>query len=146
MKEFVINTNPTVESKFQSYPPEIRQKMNTLRNLILETATEIETIEEVEETLKWGEPSYLTKKGSTVRIDWKPKKPDQYALYFQCTSKLVSTFREVHGDIFEYEGNRAICIGLDDKLPIVPLKECIATALQYHSVKKLHSLGMSLDK
>ena len=48
-----------------------------------------------EETLKWGEPSYLVKNGSTIRIDWKSKTPDQYAMYFKCTSKLVPVFRSL---------------------------------------------------
>ena len=112
-----------------------------MRSLIIETAADIEEIEEMEETLKWGEPSYLVKKGSTIRIDWKAKTPDQYAVYFKCTSKLVPTFREVYGDTFRYEKNRAICFGLDDEVPEEELKDCIALALQYHAVKGLPLLG-----
>jgi len=33
-----------------------------------------------EETLIWGEPSYLAKKGSIIHIDSKVENPDQYAL------------------------------------------------------------------
>jgi hypothetical protein len=40
-----------------------------LREIILQTAFEIEELKEIEETLKWGEPSYLVKKGSTVRMN-----------------------------------------------------------------------------
>ena len=43
-------------------------------------------LKELEETLKWGEPSYLVKKGSTIRMDWKSKAPNQYAMYFKCTN------------------------------------------------------------
>ena len=59
----------------------------------LETAKEIEEITKLEETLKWGEPCYITKTGSTLRMDWKAKTPTQYALYFKCTSRLVETFK-----------------------------------------------------
>jgi len=76
MKSLKVNTNPKVEIKFEAYPKEVRNKLEYLRKLIIETATEIETIEEIEETLKWGEPSYLVKKGSTIRIDWKAKTPN----------------------------------------------------------------------
>jgi len=136
MSELKINQNPEVELKFKKYREAVKTKMTHLRNLILETAKENDTIKEIEETLKWGEPSYLTKKGSTIRIDWKTKTPDQYTMYFKCTSKLVPTFREVYGDTFKYEKNRAIVFGLDDKVPEKELKKCIAAALKYGGVRQ----------
>ncbi len=141
MKNLKVRTNPQVDLKFESYPKEIQPKMDHLRKLIIEVATEKEQIIEIEETLKWGEPSYLAKKGSTIRIDWKTKKPDQYAMYFKCTSKLVATFRAIYGDVFRYEKNRAILFGLEDKIPQKELKECIGLALEYHKVKHLPNLG-----
>lgn len=114
----------------------------TLRKLVIETASEIDAITELEETLKWGEPSYLTKSGSTLRMDWKSKKPDTYALYFKCTSRLVETFKLVFKDIFKYEGNRAIVFSIQDKPPKDALKKCIKAALTYHKVKHLPTLGI----
>ena len=134
--------NPKVDEVFQDYPKSILPKMKFLRQLILETASEIENITQLEETLKWGEPSYLAKKGSTIRMDWKEKKPDQYAMYFKCTSKLVPTFKMIHGDQFKFEGNRAIVFKLDDEIPVPALKHCISLALTYHSVKHLPTLGV----
>nr|WP_273273550.1 DUF1801 domain-containing protein [Roseivirga sp.] len=113
-----------------------------MQRLIIETAKEVEQIEWLEETLKWGEPSYVTKIGSTLRIDWKPKNPDQYAMYFQCTSKLVPSFKEKFGDLFNYEGTRAIVFQLNEELPLHELKQCIKAALTYHKVKHLEGLGM----
>jgi len=137
-----IIKNPDVSAKFKSYPAQIRPKVKRLRALILECAKELEDVIEMEETLKWGEPSYLVKKGSTVRIDWKAKAPDQYAIYFKCTSKLVSTFKEIYGDTFKYEKNRAILFGLEDTIPEEELKSCIGLALRYHKVKDKPLLGM----
>lgn len=144
MNGLKVNQNPQVELKFQTYPKEIKSKLNYLRDLIIETASEIEDIQEIEETLKWGEPSYLVKKGSTIRIDWKPQIPNQYAMYFKCTSKLVPTFKEVFGDKFKYEKTRAILFGLNDTVPRKELKECIGLALKYHSVKNEPLLGKSI--
>ncbi|MEO1010170.1 MAG: DUF1801 domain-containing protein [Bacteroidota bacterium] len=146
MKDLILHKNPKVREKLSFYPEEVRQRLDALRNLILETASEIESIPELEETLKWGEPSYLAKKGSTVRMDWKPRTPHQYALYFKCTSKLVPTFREVYGDLFRYENNRAILFSINDELPKKEVKECIKVALTYHSVKDKDRLGMDLDQ
>lgn len=136
-----LATNPKVEVVFNNYPSPFREKLNILRQLILDTAEETEGVDELEETLKWGEPSYLAKKGSTVRLDWKKSKPDHYAIYFKCTSKLVETFRAIYGDKFSYEKNRAIMFKPEDEVPVAELKHCISMALTYHRVKHLPLLG-----
>ena len=141
MKKLKSNKNPKVDSKFQSYPKEIRSKLNHLRGLVLKTASEIEGLDELEETLKWGEPSYLAKHGGTLRMDWKEKSPEQYAMYFKCTSKLVPTFKTIYKDKFNFENNRAIIFKLDDSIPETELKQCIRLALTYHKVKHLPLLG-----
>ena len=130
-----------VEEVFACYPAVIRSKMIYLRQLVLETAAEIDSVKSVEETLKWGEPSYLTKGGSTIRMDWKPSKPDQYAIYFNCKTKLIDTFKEHYMGEFKIEGNRAIVFELNDRIPVEELKHCIALSLTYHNVKHLPMLG-----
>jgi hypothetical protein len=142
MYSMEVKSDPAVELVFAEYPDAMRKKMLGLRALVIETASEIEGIRELEETLKWGEPSYLTKYGSTLRMDWKSKNPGQYAMYFKCTSRLVETFRTVFGDEFMYEGNRAIIFKMDDKIPTKSLKLCIRAALTYHKVKALPTLGI----
>jgi len=142
MKTLQIKTNPEVEMVFNSYSDLVRQKLLNLRRIIIETADEIDEITKLEETLKWGEPSYLVKDGSTLRIDWKEKKPDQYAMYFKCTSKLVPTFKAIYQDIFEFEENRAIIFKMNEEIPEAKLKNCIRLALTYHKVKHLPLLGM----
>lgn len=142
MTNLQIHTNPEVELVFTNYPDLVRNKMFALRELVIETAREIEAVTKLEETLKWGEPSYLTKYGSTLRIDWKSKKPDQYAMYFKCTSRLVETFKLILKDKFTYEGNRAIVFRIEDKIPKDDLKHCIKAALTYHKVKHLPTLGI----
>lgn len=141
-KTAVIQTAGVTE-KFDAYPDGIKEKMLRLRALVIECAEELK-IPKIEETLKWGEPSYLAKKGSTIRMDWKTKTPDQYAMYFKCTSKLVPTFKKRFGDTFNYEKTRAILFGLDDEIPVSELKACISLALQYHVVK--HTLEGEIKK
>lgn len=140
-----VNTNPEVEIIFANYPDIVRKKMLLLRELILETTKELEGVTTLEETLKWGEPSYITKHGSTLRMDWKSKSPDQYAMYFKCTSRLVETFKTVFKNDFEFEGNRAIVFQLKDQIPKKELKECIKATLTYHKVKQLPTLGILND-
>ena len=95
MRALEITSGPEVEMVFNKYSEKVRKKLLNLRRIIIETAHESEGITSMEETLKWGEPSYLVKNGSTLRIDWKEKKPEQYAMYFKCTSKLVPTFKVI---------------------------------------------------
>lgn len=142
MERLEIRTDPRVEAVFANYPDIARRKLLEMRALILETASEIDEIKELEETLKWGEPSYLTKNGSTIRMDWKAKKPNQYALYFKCTSRLVETFRDVFKNTLRFEGKRAIVFQLEEAVPKKEIKECIKAALRYHKVKQQPTLGI----
>lgn len=141
MKEIKIIEAPNVEAKFNTYPEGVRDNMYFLKDLILEVAAETEGIEELEESLKWGEPSYKSKHGSPIRMDWKPSLPDQYALYFNCQTHLVNTFRILFGDLLSFEKNRAIVFSLEDPLPISEVKACIRMALTYHKVKHKPLLG-----
>lgn len=137
-----LKSNPEVKKVFENYPDIVKDKMKALRELVLETAQEIEEIKVLEETLKWNEPSYISKIGSTIRMDWKQKTPNQYALYFQCTSRLVVTFKSLFENTLKFEGKRAIVFQLEDKIPKEELKHCIKAALTYHKVKHLPMLGI----
>ncbi|SHG31852.1 DUF1801 domain-containing protein [Flagellimonas flava] len=142
MASVKVTTHPDFEARMDSYPEGIQEKMQELRALVLETAKESSEIERLGEALKWGEPSFLTPQGSTLRMDWKEKRPDQYALYFQCTSKLVHTFRLVFGNDLTYEGNRALIFRMDAPLPKEQIKSCVKATLTYHNVKHLPTLGL----
>lgn len=128
-----------VAAVFESYPPVLRQRLLALRQLILDTAAVTEGVGEIEEALRWGEPSYLTpdtKSGSTVRLNRVKGTEDRYAIYFKCTTTLVGTFRRMYPDLFAYSGNRAVEFHVDDTVPSNELAHCIALALRYHLDKK----------
>jgi Domain of unknown function (DU1801) len=136
MKPFA---NPTVAQAFEAYPPNMRHKLLALRELILKTAASTEGVGEIEETLKWGEPAYLTSQtgsGSTVRIDWKSSKPSEYAMYFNCHTTLVESFKTLFPGDFRFEGNRAIVFTESEPIPKDALAFCISTALTYHRTGK----------
>jgi len=105
-----------------------------LRALVFEVAAGTDGVGRLTETLKWGQPSYLTeetKSGTTVRID-RLKKGDGYALYVHCQSGLVPKFRELYPDTFRYEGKRALLFETDARLPLPELRHCIDLALTHH--------------
>ncbi|MGH1337709.1 MAG: DUF1801 domain-containing protein [Aureispira sp.] len=126
----------TVKEVFDRYPQELKEKLVYLRSLILEVAHSLDLSEQLEETLKWGEPSFLAPKGSTIRINRIKKRPDHYAIYFKCTSKLVPHFKTLYQDTFEFENNRAIVFHIDSVLPVKALQDCIQKALTYHQIKQ----------
>jgi hypothetical protein len=134
--------NPQVAQVFASYPEEIQSKVMSVRELIFETARDTEGVDKLEETLKWGEPSYVTQGGSTVRVAWKNSAPDHYGVYFHCKTKLIDTFKELYRDKFRFEGDRAILFHKDEKIPVDELKHCIALSLTYHRRKNLPLLGV----
>lgn len=136
-----LSTTPQAKQVFDNYPKEVQAQMQLLRTLVLEVAENIQGLEKLEETLKWGEPAYVTKHGSTLRMDWKAKNPDQYAMYFQCTSQLVPTFRFLYPEKLKFEGNRAVVFDLKEEIPEKEVKHCISMALQYHKLKHLPMLG-----
>lgn len=135
MKPF---TNPAVAAKFEAYPPKVRKRMLALRELLFRTAAATAGVGELDETLKWGEPAYATRNGagSTVRMDWKPKDPKKYAMYFHCQTNLVETFRSMFPSDFTFEGNRALAFGVEEEVPRDALSVCIAASLTYHARKK----------
>ncbi len=142
MSKLTIRTSPEFEEKMLSYPERVRPKMQYLRELVIETAKEMPEIKDLDESLKWGEPSFISKIGSTLRMDWKEKTPNHYQLYFNCSSRLVETFQLIFGDLFEYEKNRAIIFKMDEEIAAAEVKECIAAALRYHKVKDSETLGL----
>jgi hypothetical protein len=129
----------SVEAVFAGYPARTRAKLLELRQLILETAAETPGVGALKETLKWGQPSYLTaetRSGSTIRIDRvKPgagSDRERYALFVNCQTTLVSTFRQLYRDQLTFGGNRSILLDADRRLPKAALRHCIALALTYH--------------
>jgi len=132
--------NLSVQQKFTTYPEDIAVLLTIIRDLILNVAKQ-DGISDISETLKWGEPSYVSKAGSTIRIDWKAKYPEQYCVYFNCKTSLVETFKEIYGDIFIYEGNRAIVFKTNQIVPYKELAHCISMSLRYKKIKHLVLLG-----
>ncbi|AGH80879.1 hypothetical protein PCNPT3_04685 [Psychromonas sp. CNPT3] len=129
-----------VKKKFETYPKHIAVLLGNIRDLILSVAKKDDRIK-ITETLKWGEPSYISNIGTTIRFDWKAKSPQQYCVYFNCKTSLIETFKEVYGDTFIYDGHRAIIFKINQELPLKELSHCISMSLRYKKIKHLNLLG-----
>ena len=125
---------------YAQFPPPARRALKQLRQLIYATAAADPRIGALTETLKWGEPAFLTngsKTGTTVRCGWKAKAPQEIAMYVHCQTNLIETFRTLYpqderDDALRFDGNRAIVMSLAQPLPEEPLKRMIHAALTYH--------------
>lgn len=116
----------------------MRRQLLALRKLIFDVAASTEGVGHLEETLKWGEPAYITsqtKSGSTIRLGWKKSAPAQYSIYFNCQTNLVESFRTLFVSELNFQGNRAIVFNDGEILPKDAVCFCIAAALTYHRSK-----------
>ena len=124
-----------VAATYAEYPPALRKRVLALRTLILDVAAKTPGVGPLDESLKWGEPAFVTaqtKSGSTIRIAWKKSQPQHYAMYFNCQTTLVDSFKTMFPTAFKFEGNRALVFAHDDDVPVAALRICVAMALTYH--------------
>jgi Domain of unknown function (DU1801) len=124
-----------VAAAFAVFPEQVRARLLEVRELIFETAAGIKGVGPLTETLKWGEPAYLTEatgSGSTIRLGWFRSSERLCAVLFNCRTTLVDDFRSQFPDVFAYEKNRAILLDAGKPLPAAPLSACLGMALAYH--------------
>lgn len=124
---------------FDQYPEPLRGRLLSLRALIFDVAARTEGVGPLHETLKWGQPSYLTqssRSGTTVRIDGVKNEPEQYALFVHCQTGLVALYRTLYPNTFRYGGTRSLTFDVAQTPPQAELRHCIALALTYHLHQK----------
>lgn len=120
------------------FPQALTEKLIQLRSLVLDVARDDPAIGPLEETLKWGQPAFLTTatgSGTTVRIHGHKRSTDTYALFVHCQTDLIDRYRHLYKDRLTFDGNRALLFDVRDALPVDVLRHCIAMALTYHSRK-----------
>jgi len=128
----------SVQQVYDGYGGGVGERLRELRTIILDVAAQTNGVGEVEECLKWGQPSFVTKRpksGSTVRIDAIKDEPNHVAMYFICTTTLMDDFRVMYPDTFDYRGNRALVFDVNEAFPDNELRHCIAMALTYNLKK-----------
>lgn len=127
---------PVNDGHKRRYASPLRADLLRLRKLVLETAAHNSAIGPIEETIKWGEPSYAPARkgiGSSVRIA--PREDGKIAMNFICHTGLVDRFREIYGTKLNFEGNRTIVINPAEPLQEEELRHCVAMALTYFLTK-----------
>ncbi|WP_325895429.1 DUF1801 domain-containing protein [Grimontia sp. NTOU-MAR1] len=129
-----------IKAKFESYPEPTKSRLLQLRELIFAVAAESGV--SVDESLKWGEPSYSVKGGTPLRFDWKSKSPESISIFFHCQSLMIDTLKEVMPEAFNYSGNRELSFPLNQPFPDKALRVCIEAAFTYQSRRRQPLLGL----
>ena len=125
-----------IKQALQKHSEPTRKTLLALRKIIFSAASANPDIGPVTETLKWGEPAYLTeatKSGSTIRLG-RTRKGGKPAIFVNCKTNLVAQFKQHYADVFEYEGVRALIID-DLASTSEELQHCISLVLTYHKRK-----------
>tara|TARA_R110002094_G_scaffold23868_14_gene36157 strand:- start:1518 stop:1952 length:435 start_codon:yes stop_codon:yes gene_type:complete len=92
----------------------------------------------LDETLKWGQPSWRPTKprtGSTLRMDWNPKFPDRLSLFVDCKTDLAARMQTLYPDLPENDGQRHLAIDLYAPLPEQAITHLADMTFTYHRTK-----------
>lgn len=129
----MIPMDRKVRAAFDAVPAPAREGMLALRQLLFEVAAGLPEVGPVEESLRWGQPAYLTpvtRSGSTIRIG--APRSGGFALYCNCRTSLIAGFRDLAGSACRTEGNRAVVFaGVQDIDPTL-VSILISRALTWH--------------
>lgn len=128
-----------VATLYAAFDPAVQSVFGVLRQVILDAAAQTAGVGPLLETVKWGQPSYLTAEtgsGSTIRIAPAPAgSGHDCAMFFICHTHLVEGFKATFGGTFSYDGDRALLFSAGDDIPYAELRECVTIALTYHQAK-----------
>ena len=127
--------NAAVAAAFDAFAPVQRKTLLALRDIILETAASNPRIGDLDESLKWAEPAYRPvrpRTGSKVRLGLSPATPSGCAIFVNCKTSLLASYRDLYPDLFGFEGERALVLPAGAPIPARAVGHCISLALTYH--------------
>ena len=125
--------DPSVAKVFSLFPESAQEKLFEVRALIFEIGLELPQVGCVRETLRWGQPAYLTTKprtGTTLRLGI--PEPGWVGVYVHCQTTVIRDFEQRCPDVFRIEGNRGAHFPADIPVPEAALAHLIRSALLYH--------------
>ena len=131
--------NQAVAAAFAVFPDHLRPRLLAIRAMIFDVAANTPGVGQIEEALRWGQPSYLTPgtgSGSTIRLGLVKTDDRSCAMFVHCQSGLADTFKALYRNELMIEGNRSLVFSIDRTLPEAELRHCIGLALTHHLRKR----------
>lgn len=124
---------PALCAVIDAYPPDTRAGVLALRSLIFEVAAGLPEAGPLDETLKWGQPSYRPRRprtGTTLRAG--PHRQAAFALFVHCQSRVIPDFATAFPGAERLDGHRAVLFDSPDRIVPGRLAPLIRHALTYH--------------
>lgn len=126
-----------VETAYDLPDSVAREGLLLLREMIFDIAKARPETGQIEETLRWGQPAYLTpqtKSGTTIRLG--VHKSARFALFVHCQSRVIPAYLEAYPMWDRVDGTRAVLF--DHATEIEPRRHSwlVEQALTYRLRKK----------
>ena len=125
--------NQKVAAAYAAFPQDSLAIAIALRELVLETARTMPEVGPVTESLKWGQPSYVVKKGTALRIA--VPKGGGCGLYAHCQSGVIAHYAATVAGPDKIDGTRGVIFQTVDDVVPERLRLLIRHALTYHKAK-----------
>lgn len=125
-------------SKVARWPEPAQQALWHCRSVFHKVADDAD-VGALDETLKWGQPSWRPTKprtGSTLRMDWNPKFPDRLSLFVDCKTDLAARMKDMYPNLPENDGQRHLAIDLTAPLPDQAIAHLADLTFTYHRAKR----------
>ena len=121
---------PEVKAAFDAMPDKARAGCLGLRALIFEVTEATPGVGALREELRWGQPAYLSARGTTIRLG--VPKAGGYGLFVHCQTTLIGEFRVVAPQGTRFDGNRGVLFEVGEAVDREALALLIRAALTYH--------------
>ncbi|MGJ8625409.1 MAG: hypothetical protein ACSHXB_00505 [Sulfitobacter sp.] len=126
-----------LRARISDWPEAAQHAILHCRTMFHDIATKAD-VGALDEALKWGQPSWRPVKprtGSTLRMDWNPKFPNQMSLFVDCKTDLAARMQDLYPDLPANDGQRHLAISLDAPLPEQALAHLADMTFTYHRSK-----------
>jgi hypothetical protein len=132
------NAHSVLADRISNWPAAAQDTLLQCRAIFQEVADQAD-IGSLDETLKWGQPSWRPGKprtGSTLRMDWNPKFPDRLSLFVDCKTDLAARMQTLYPNLTENDGRRHLAVSLDAPLPKQAIAHLADMTFTYHRAKR----------
>ena len=122
---------PPVQAAYDAMPSASRDTLLAVRAMIYDLAADL-PVGRIEETLKWGQPSYATpdtKAATPIRLG--VTKTGTAAIFTHCQSSVMADFQAICSPDLIFDGNRALHLPADAMPPLKNLTPLLHAALTY---------------
>lgn len=126
------NMSDEIRAVFLQFDSASRGPLEDARATILEIAAELEPVRDIEESLKWGQPSYQPKPKTGTPIRLGVSKSGAPTLFVHCQTTLVADLAADNVHDLATIDNRAVVLPKENVATHPGLRGFIRAALTYH--------------